>query len=66
MKFDDFKITQTQFDGRQMTIDEIEIDDDKVIEEIAASFEVELVFPETELKSWAESNGYIKEEEEKQ
>ena len=44
--------------------DDIEIDDDEVLGEVAKKFSPEDVFTKYDLEDWAESNGYVKEEEE--
>ena len=43
------------------SINSVEVEDSEVIDFIKASYNPEDVFPESELESWAESNGFIKE-----
>ena len=43
-------------------INAVEIDDDVVKEYVQANYSPEDVFPENELRDWAESNGFIQED----
>jgi len=44
-------------------ISSVEIDDSAVIDYIKTRYSPEDIFPEKELEEWAESNGFIDEEE---
>ena len=43
-------------------INQVDIDEDAIVEYVKSNFNPEDVFPESELESWAESNGFIREE----
>ena len=40
----------------------VEIDDSAIIEFVKSNYNPNDVFPESELESWAESNGFVREE----
>jgi len=43
------------------TID-VTVSDDEVIEHVAQNYDPEDVFPDSELRDWAERNGFVEEE----
>jgi len=44
-------------------IGSVEIDDDALIRHVQENYDPEGVFPDSELRDWAERNGFIHEEE---
>jgi len=49
-----------------VTVEEVTIDDDYIIEYVSGNFLPEKVFDKSDLGDWAERHGYVIEEEEKE